>query len=143
MVILDLVESEVVGTQEELVDALRARGENVTQATVSRDIKDLRLVKATDSQGNHRYTQDVMPSQDITDRLLRVFRDSVLSVQRAHNIILFKTLSGSANAACEAVDALQWADILGTVAGDNTIMVVLREEADPKAVMENFQMLLH
>ena len=97
--ILDIIEKQEIETQEELASALNARGIRVTQATVSRDIKELRLLKVLLPQGGYKYAVADKADHGLADRFVRIFRDSVLSIQYASNIVVIKTLSGSANAA--------------------------------------------
>ena len=127
MRILELISQESIYTQEELAERLKAMGEDVTQATVSRDIKEMKLVKVADGTGRSRYAAVGDQTGGLSARLIRVFADTVLGMEHSQNIIMIRTLSGSANAAAEAVDALRWPEILGTIAGDNTFMVVVRE----------------
>jgi transcriptional regulator of arginine metabolism len=128
MRIMELISQEDIYTQEELADRLKEMGEDVTQATVSRDIKEMKLVKVADGAGHSRYAAVGDQGGGLSARLIRVFADTVLNIDFSANIILIRTLSGSANAAAEAVDALRWPEILGTIAGDNTFMVVVRQE---------------
>ncbi|NLG37263.1 MAG: arginine repressor [Clostridiales bacterium] len=133
MMIQSIIDRTQIETQEELANELRKRGLTVTQATISRDINELRLVKIAGEDGRHYYAPSRQPSQPIGDRLLRIFVDSVLSISAAGNLIVIKTTSGAANGAAEAVDTLEWPEILGTIAGDNTILIVL---TDSKAALD-------
>jgi transcriptional regulator of arginine metabolism len=142
MRILELITQESIYTQEELADRLKAMGEDVTQATVSRDIKEMKLVKVADGSGRSRYAAVGDQGGGLSARLIRVFADTVLGIEHSQNIILIRTLSGSANAAAEAVDALHWPEILGTIAGDNTFMVVVREEYPAFEVAEKLRALI-
>lgn len=137
-IISEIIESRDVETQEELAQALKERGINVTQATVSRDIKELRLLKILSEKGKYKYATVDKAEKSMTDRLIRIFSESVMSVNGAVNLIVVKTLPGSANAACEAIDALRWPEVLGTLAGDNTILIVLNSEDCREAVIERF-----
>ena len=141
--ILDLISSRDIETQEELVQALRAKGYRVTQATISRDIKDLNLVKSTRGSGVRGYqcAQPVNQEAGVNDRLIRILRDSLLSVTQAQNLIVVKTLSGSANVAAEALDTLNWPEILGTIAGDNTVFIAVRADDDGAEVTERIRNL--
>ena len=134
--ILELIQNHDIETQEELAYRLRQRGYTVTQATVSRDIKELHLNKVSNGLGGYRYAKPVRRETEINDRLIRILRDSLVSVQYAGNMIVVKTLSGSANVACEAIDTLQWPEILGTIAGDNTIFIVVSNEKDAADVAD-------
>jgi len=142
MMILDIISNNCITTQEELAQELMKRGEKVTQATISRDIKELRLVKASDENGVNHYTIPNSRRSGLTERQIRIFAESVQYITYAHNIVLIKTISGGANAAAETLDRLNWPEILGCIAGDNTIMTVLSETADPKAVTERLNNML-
>ncbi len=142
MRILELISQESVYTQEELADRLKQMGEDVTQATVSRDIKEMKLVKVADGSGRSRYAAVGDSGGGLSARLIRVFADTVLGIEHSHNIIMIRTLSGSANAAAEAVDALHWPEILGSIAGDNTFMVVVREQFSAAQVAEKLRALI-
>lgn len=140
--ILSLIEQHDVRTQEELAQKLGERGFNVTQATVSRDIKELRLLKVLSSGGGYKYATADQAEHGISERFVRMFVDSVISIAYSGNIVVIKTLSGSANVAGEAIDGMRWPEILGTLSGDNTIMVVVRSDADAPAVVEKFHEII-
>ncbi len=140
--ILEIIASGGVETQEELADELRKRGFQVTQATVSRDIKELRLIKSTSSDGSYRYITVDKTKSGLNERLIRVFSETVVSMRSAYNQIIIKTLSGSANIAAETIDSLQWPEILGTIAGDNTILMIVRSVEEVKPVMERLNALM-
>ena len=139
MMIMDIIENQVIQTQEELADELERRGQRTTQATISRDIKELRMVKATDHNGVYRYVIAASPSQRVTERQLRIFADSVISITNAQNMVVIKTISGSANAAAEAVDALHWDAVVGTIAGDNTVFLVAHTMEDAQLIVDRLQ----
>ena len=141
--ILEIVTEKAVETQEELADELRKRGFQVTQATVSRDIKELRLVKTMSPSGAYQYATADKSDNGLNERLIRMFSDTVLSMSSAYNQIVVKTLAGSANVAAETVDSLQWPEILGTIAGDNTILMIVRSVDEVKPVMERINALMH
>jgi transcriptional regulator of arginine metabolism len=136
--VLELIKRYDIETQEELANYLRDAGFQVTQATVSRDIKELRLVKTLSKNGAYRYDTGERNESGMINRFLKIFSNSVISLKHTGQIIIIKTLSGSANAAAEAVDSLDWPEIAGTIAGDNTIFVVCTEEADVKEVVLKF-----
>ena len=142
MRIMELVSQEDIYTQEELAQRLKDMGEDVTQATVSRDIKEMKLVKVADETGHNRYAAVGESPNGLSPRMIRVFSDTVLSIDFSANIILIKTLSGSANAAAEAVDALRWPEILGTIAGDNTFMVIVRQEFSSEELADRLRALI-
>lgn len=124
--ILEIITNKAIGTQEELAEELRRQGLEVTQATVSRDIRELRLFKNLTSTGSPRYAvpQDSVHNQG--DRMTRMFRDSVLRLDESLNLLVIKTLPGTAQAVASTIDDAGWPDILGTVAGDDTILVVIK-----------------
>jgi transcriptional regulator of arginine metabolism len=136
--ILELINSHEVETQEKLAELLKKCGYDVTQATVSRDIKELQLVKTMTPAGRHKYTVSATQERPVTERFVKIFRETVQSVDHSGNIIVIKTLSGCANAAAEAVDSLNFANILGSIAGDNTLMLVAAETADVAAIAARF-----
>ena len=140
--ILSIIEHQDIETQEELAAALREHGIAVTQATVSRDIKELRLLKVLSGHGGYKYATADKAEHGLTDRFVRMFMDSVVSIRYAQNIVVLKTLSGSANVAAEAIDSMHWQEILGTMAGDNTILVVVHDETEAATVAARLEELL-
>jgi len=140
--ILEIIENNIVETQEELADLLKKSGINVTQATVSRDIKELRLVKVLTEDGRYKYAAMKEQDSQLNERLYKVFAESVLSIDYTGNIIVIKTFPGAANAAAEALDALDLKEVVGTVAGDNTIFVLIRHEENVIPVMERFKKMM-
>ncbi len=140
--ILQLIEEKDILTQEELADELRKSGCIVTQATVSRDIKDLRLVKVLSVGGVYKYASMDRADATLTDRLIRVFTDSVVSMEHANNLIVIKTITASAQAAASTIDALNWKEIIGCIAGDDTILVVVRDNEQVGEVLKRFRKLL-
>ena len=137
--ILEIIENKAIETQEALSEALRKYGFDVTQATVSRDIKELRLFKVMGDDGVYRYAVAERSEQGLTERLRRVFAETVQSVDYACNQIVIKTLPGGAHAAAEMVDTMRWKEVVGTLAGDNTILVILRTVEDAPEVVERFK----
>ncbi len=141
-IILDIIGNKDIETQEELAEELRRHGVNVTQATVSRDIKELRLLKVLSEKGGYKYATADLAEKGLSDRFIRIFSESVLSMTSANNLIVIKTLSGSANAACEAVDGLRWPEVVGTLAGDNTLLVIAKSEDVVGEVMTRFRSMI-
>lgn len=141
--ILEIINDVSVETQEDLADQLRKRGFQVTQATVSRDIKELRLVKALAPDGSYRYATADKSENSLNERLIRMFSETVISMAGAYNQIIIKTLAASANIAAETIDSLQWPEILGTIAGDNTILMIVRSIEEVKPVMERLNAMMH
>lgn len=126
--ILEIITSEEIETQEELASELRRFGYKATQATISRDIKELQLIKVSNGNGGYKYARPPKREKALNERLIRILSDSLVSIDYAGHTIVVKTLSGSANAAAEAIDSLHWPDILGTIAGDNTIFIIVRND---------------
>lgn len=127
--ILELVENSEINTQEELSERLKALGFDVTQATVSRDIKELRLVKTLTQEGKYRYVAGARePQSDILTKFRTILKESVVKVDFAMNIVVIKTLSGMAMAAAEVIDNMTTLDVVGSIAGDNTILLIARTE---------------
>lgn len=140
--ILELIESNVIETQEELAEKLKSSGFDVTQATVSRDIKELRLIKVLAENGRYKYAAINTPDANITGRLRTIFAESVTNIDFAMNIIVIKTLSGMAQAAAAAIDAMNWPEIVGSIAGDDTIMVITRSEKNSRELAEKFRKMI-
>jgi transcriptional regulator of arginine metabolism len=140
--ILELIESQVVDTQERLLELLREAGYNVTQATISRDIKDLQLVKTMTYEGGHKYTVAGKLDHQVTDRFAKIFKETILSVASSGNVIVIKTLSGCANAAGETIDAMGLPHILGSIAGDNTIFIIVNDPQNVGELTERFNEIL-
>ena len=126
--IMEIISTTNVETQEQLLSALQAAGFNSTQATISRDIKELRIVKELTSFGTYRYTTATreVPS-GFTGRLNTIFRECVTNFDYAQNIIVIHTLPGLDNAAASALDAMNMSVVLGTIAGDDTVFIVMRD----------------
>lgn len=137
--ILDIIDKQDVETQEGLAEALRQRGIRVTQATVSRDIKELRLLKVLTPSGAYKYATADKAENGLTERFVRMLAESVLTVSSANNLIVVKTLSGSANVAAEALDSMHWPEVLGTLAGDNTVLLIIRANEDVPQVVSRIQ----
>ena len=125
--ILELIEGYEIETQEDLQAKLKLNGFDVTQATVSRDIKELRLVKTLTNEGKYKYASSVREqSGNVSTKFRVIFKESVTRVDSSGNIAVIKTLSGMAQAAAAAIDAMSWIDVVGSLAGDDTIFVILR-----------------
>lgn len=141
--IRETVDRRVIETQEELAEALRKEGFDVTQATVSRDIKELMLIKVPTGDGGYRYAfppeQSMIFSQS---RMERTFQDAVVGLDHSQNLIVIKTHPGTAQAVAYTVDYVKWPEIIGSVAGDDTIIVVVKPIEDVPAVLARFRALL-
>lgn len=132
-VILEIINERPVGTQELLIELLALRGIQTTQATLSRDIQQLSLIKQRDENGVLRYT---LPAEVINEK--NIFEDSVLSVDYAMNTIVVKCRAGMAQGTCAAIDSAEHQDIVGTIAGDDTIFILVRSEADARRLAKKF-----
>ena len=125
--IREIVETQEIETQEELADALKSIGMDVTQATISRDIKDLMLIKVPSESGRNRYAFSLDQGMGISKiKLTRVFQENVIFMGYSENLIVIRTTEGSANYVAKPLDTLKWPEVLGTVAGDDTIMLVIK-----------------
>lgn len=142
LAILEIIQKQNVETQEELAAALKKMGIRATQATVSRDIKELRLAKVMTQDGISKYTAPDKNELGMTNRFIRMLSDSLLSAESSGTMVVIKTLSGSAGVAAEAIDGLDWPEPMGTIAGDNTIFMVVHSEAEAKAVTERIRELM-
>ena len=140
--ILQLIDGMEIDTQEMLADQLLARGVSVTQATISRDIKELRLVKVLTDHGTYKYSTADRVEKNVSDRMIRLFSESVVSLTEAENLIVIKTLPASAGIACEALDGLNWSEIAGTLAGENSIFVAVKSKEQVPAVMSRFRAMM-
>ena len=126
--ILELIDNFSIETQDELLNMLRQCGFNVTQATVSRDIKDLRLVKIIDENGKYRYASDMNSVDNLTYNLLKRFSYSIKSIESSGSMVVIKTLNGMAQAVCANIDSMDTDGMLGTIAGDDTIFILMRDQ---------------
>jgi len=140
--ILGLIKEHEIETQEKLAYLLKEDGFDVTQATVSRDIKELQLIKTLSSSGKYKYALGMIADAPITDRFVKIFKDTILSVASSGNLIVIKTLTGCANAAAEAIDSLSLPFMLGTIAGDNTILIIVDDEKNVLFLQGKFNELL-
>lgn len=139
--ILEIIEKQEVGTQEELAELLKENGFDVTQATVSRDIRQLGLTKISGNSGVAHYILITHDKGNMNDKYIRVLKDGFISVDMAGNILVIKTVAGMAMAVAAAVDALKFGEIVGSIAGDDTIMIAVRTVADTKSLMEKIRLI--
>lgn len=139
--IVELIGKYEIETQEELAERLHQAGFNVTQATVSRDIRELKLTKVPAESGKQRYM--VLQSQgNFSDKYIRILQDGFLSMDMAQNILVIRTVSGMAMAVAAALDAIRFQEIVGCIAGDDTIMCAVRSVDDTILVMDKIRKLL-
>ena len=134
--IIELVEKYQIETQEELAEKLNALGFKVTQATVSRDIRMLKLTKIMGGDGRQKYAVLQGKEQELYEKYIRVLKDGYVSMVQAQNILVIKTVSGMAMAVAAAVDAMQWSEVAGSIAGDDTLMCAIRTIDEVAIVME-------
>ena len=142
--IMEIISTQNVETQEQLLAALQKEGFRGTQATISRDIKELRIVKELTNLGTYRYaTSSDEVSGSFTSRLNTIFRECVISYDYAQNIIVIKTLPGLASAAGSAIDAMNISPIVGSLAGDDTVMIVMRDNNSAAAFCGELKNLIN
>ena len=140
--IMEIISTSDIETQEQLLQELQNAGFTSTQATISRDIKELQLVKTLSSTGKYKYAQPAHAEGPMSDRFSNIFRETVKSTSHSGNIVLLKTLSGCASAAAEALDSIGIPHVIGSVAGDNTIMFVTDDPANSPMVEEILNSML-
>lgn len=140
--ILELIKTNDVETQEQLLDLLSNAGYKVTQATVSRDIRELQLIKSQVKDGKYKYISGNYDNRPISERFTRIFRESTLSYNAAQNLIIVKTLSGCSGAAGEAIDCLSLEHIVGSISGDNTLLIIVDHEDNVPYVLDELDKLM-
>ena len=140
--IIELVDNYEIETQEELADRLREEGFQVTQATVSRDIRALKLSKVSCGNGRQKYVAMKQEDTHLSAKYSRVLKDGFVSMDKAQNILVIKTVSGMAMAVAAAVDAMEMEEIVGSIAGDDTIMAAVRTTEDVEVVMKKIYAIL-
>ncbi|MBA4495007.1 transcriptional regulator AhrC/ArgR [Paenactinomyces guangxiensis] len=136
--IREIIANLDIETQDELVEQLKKAGYNVTQATVSRDIKELRLVKVPTNNGTYKYSLPADRRFNPEQKLKRMVQESFVSIDHAENMIVMKTLPGNAHAVAALMDHLDWDEIIGTLAGDDTILIISREKEKVHEVVQRF-----
>ena len=139
---LELIKKHDIETQEELSDYLQKEGYQVTQATVSRDIRELKLTKVAMSNGRQKYAALTEANEDLSEKHGYIFRKGLVSMDMAQNILVIKTVSGMAMAVAAAIDAMHLHEIVGCIAGDDTIMCAVRSVDDTIAVMSRLRKLV-
>ena len=140
--ILEIIRKNEVETQEELSDRLEREGFQVTQATVSRDIRELKLTKVAMSNGKQKYAVLTEPAEDLSQKYIRVLKDGFASMDMAQNILVVRTVSGMAMAVAAALDALNFHEIVGTIAGDDTIMCAVRSVEENIRLMDRLRKMV-
>lgn len=140
--IIELINTYRIETQEELAMRLNEEGFQVTQATVSRDIRELKLTKVPAENGGQRYAVHQNAQSEMNEKYMRVLKDGYVSMDMAQNILVIKTVSGMAMAVCAAVDAMKWDEVVGSIAGDDTIMCAIRSVEDTVQVMDKISRIV-
>ncbi|MBU5594809.1 transcriptional regulator ArgR [Amphibacillus sp. MSJ-3] len=140
--IREYITSHDVETQEELVDILRSEGYNVTQATISRDIKELHLIKVPMEDGRYKYSLPADRRFNPLEKLKRLMQDAFISLDKATHFLVLKTLPGNANALGALIDHLEWDGILGTICGDDTILIICKDETVTEKIEKKFLEML-
>ncbi len=140
--ILELIRKKDIETQEELLAHLIKDGYAVTQATVSRDIREMKLTKVSVNGGKQKYTALNDSPEDMSEKYVRVLRDGFISMDIAQNILVIKTVSGMAGAVCASLDAMNIHEIVGSIAGDDTIMCAIRTAEDAVAIMKRLRKIV-
>ena len=141
--ILSIIQENDIETQDQLLDQLRTRGMKSTQATISRDIKELHLVKELSGQSAYRYAvSERKTSLNTATRLHNIFKESVVSFEAAQNIVVIKTMSGLANGACAAIDGMNISDLVGSLAGDDTALLIMRDSHAAESLCLEIQRML-
>jgi len=140
--IVELVNKYNIETQEELTELLKQEGFQVTQATVSRDIRDLKLTKVPTDDGNQKYVVLKATENALKDKYMRIMKDGFVSMDMAMNILVIKTVSGMAMAVGAAIDEMQWHEVVGCIAGDDTIMCAVRTMEDTAVVMDKIRKIV-
>ena len=141
--ILELIEKYDIETQDELAAKLREEGFDVTQATVSRDIREMRLTKISLEKGKQKYVAMTNSDNEISDRLIRDFKEAVVKMDYAGNMVVIKTLEGMGMAVGVALDNMQNSEILGTIAGDDTVFCVIRGSHQAAELIERLYRIIH
>ena len=140
--IVELINQYNIETQEELAEQLNKAGFQVTQAPVSRDIRDLRLTKVAGENGKQKYVILQVPEKDMKEKYMRILKDGYVSMEMAQNILVVKTVSGMAMAVAASIDSMQWYEVVGCIAGDDTIMCAVRSTEETKIVMEKIRKIV-
>ena len=141
--ILEIIEREPIDTQEQLQQRLQEQGITCTQATISRDTKQLHLIKEPMGQGKYRYAVSVQRNRlNVADKLRTIFRESIVSVDYAQNIVVIKTMAGLANAAAAALDSMSIPYMVGSLAGDDTAMLVMRDTDSARSFCDEIHEML-
>lgn len=141
--ILEIINEKAIETQEELAEELKQAGFDVTQATVSRDIKTLKLIKVLGADGRYKYATIKADQNNFSGKMVSIFTNTVLHVENVDKMVVVKTLSGSASAAAEAIDSLSFVEVAGTIAGDNTIFILVRTTEKAEELVDKMRKMMN
>lgn len=139
--ILELITENEICTQEELTEILVAKGYNVSQSTISRDLNELNLIKVEGSNKKYKYAKTSLADKELTPQIINLFKQVTISMACANNLIVIKTLAGNANTAGMAVDQMHFSQVLGTIAGDDTLLIVANSNSDAEYIVKSLRML--
>ncbi|MGK0466276.1 arginine repressor [Clostridium sp.] len=140
--IIEIIQAKDIETQEQLAEELKNNGFDITQATVSRDIKELKLIKVMNAYGTHKYATISPTDTFLSNKLVNIFSQTVICVDYVDKFVVLKTISGAASAAAEALDTLKFNGIAGTIAGDNTIFILVRTEEDRELLLQKIKKMI-
>lgn len=140
--IMEIISNRNVETQEQLLAFLQEEGFRGTQATISRDIKELQLIKVLAASGKYKYAVSTHQDTPISDRFIKIFRETITSFASAQNLIVIKTLSGCGPAAGEAIDCIGLPHVVGSIAGDNTLLLIIDHEDNVEEILSIFNDML-
>ncbi len=140
--ILELINEYTIDTQEELLRRLRSDGFDVTQATVSRDIKELRLIKTLSNDGKYKYSVGKDNTKDYSSKFYSLLADSAVSINYAVNLVIIKCLTGMAQAVCASMDSMHWEGVVGTLAGDDTIFIACKNETNAEQLVAELKKMV-
>ena len=139
--ILDLISEYEICTQDELTEILISKGLNVSQSTISRDLNELNLIKIESESGKSKYAKSTISNSSLTPQIINLFKQVTVSMTSANNLIVIKTLAGNANTAGMAVDQMHFSQVLGTIAGDDTLLIVAKTNSDADYIIKSLRML--
>lgn len=140
--ILEIINSKDIETQEELAEELKKIGMDVTQATVSRDIKELKLIKVLSKDGKYKYATISQSNVSLYEKYVNILANTIINVENVQNFVVIKTLSGSGSAAAEAVDSMNFDGVAGSIAGDNTIFILTKNNENAEEIVKKLRKML-
>lgn len=140
--ILELISTYEIETQDKLVSLLKENNFDVTQATISRDIKELQLIKVLSASGKYKYAVSMDKDTPVSNRFIKIFRETILSYVAAENLIVIKTLSGCGPAAGEAIDCIGLPHVIGSIAGDNTLLLIVEKSENVSDILHVFDNMI-